>query len=529
MAMTKPISTQVTYTPAGTGAVATTVQSKLREWVSVKDFGAVGDGVTSDVAAVNAAITYANAASGSVTIFFPSGSYNLKAGVTQVVTKDDVSFVGENARIEAETGKIFVYNSGSLIYRSAIKGFFFNYPSVTTDANAVPISLTKCLYFKVQQIRVFYAPAVLYIDEGSNGVVDDVAGLTANVAKNAIHLNSCVVTTLDNVHLINNAGLQPIDPATPYPDPPVAGNVFIRVTGQTTDTLHFKSGVLCNRYRRGFYATCGLTQVLLNVWLDSCVFDYCYDKGVFIENLGSSVSNINMKDLYIQAMQGIGLHISAAGGLTNRVTIVRPLILLSGVHSLLIDSTDPTVCTNVLIEEPFIVGGNRTNASGIDVFVSKARVRMTGGKVGMSALPTVGLALQANFGVYFDACDQYTVTGVEAGGVLASFEFATNPATNYRARSVFDNKTIVGFSPSTKPEYESTSLAAVVSGDTYTNNTPYKEYVSIYGVSASGAATIEVNGQQYSTRSEWSGLLNPGDTLKVTTGISCNRRKTRLP
>jgi len=31
----------VTYTPAGTGAVATTVQSKLRESVSVKDFGSI--------------------------------------------------------------------------------------------------------------------------------------------------------------------------------------------------------------------------------------------------------------------------------------------------------------------------------------------------------------------------------------------------------------------------------------------------------------------------------------------------------
>lgn len=49
----------ITYTPAGTGAVATTVQSKLREFVSVKDFGAVGDGVADDAPEIQAALDYA--------------------------------------------------------------------------------------------------------------------------------------------------------------------------------------------------------------------------------------------------------------------------------------------------------------------------------------------------------------------------------------------------------------------------------------------------------------------------------------
>ena len=44
-------SASVGFIQSGTGAVATTVQAKLREYVSVTDFGAVGDGVTPDDAA----------------------------------------------------------------------------------------------------------------------------------------------------------------------------------------------------------------------------------------------------------------------------------------------------------------------------------------------------------------------------------------------------------------------------------------------------------------------------------------------
>jgi hypothetical protein len=69
-------SSLVGYLPSGTGAVATTVQSKLRESVSVKDFGAKGDGVTDDTAAIQAAIN------NSKSLYIPTGNYLLSNGLT---------------------------------------------------------------------------------------------------------------------------------------------------------------------------------------------------------------------------------------------------------------------------------------------------------------------------------------------------------------------------------------------------------------------------------------------------------------
>lgn len=64
---------QVTYSPAGTGAVATNVQTKLRETVSVKDFGAVGDGVTSDATAFYNACIYCWQTGSN--LYIPPGNY----------------------------------------------------------------------------------------------------------------------------------------------------------------------------------------------------------------------------------------------------------------------------------------------------------------------------------------------------------------------------------------------------------------------------------------------------------------------
>lgn len=101
-------SALVGFLPAGVSAVRRSAQDKMREWVSVKDYGAVGDGVTNDTVAIQAAID-----AGKGAIFFPCpGTYRTTA--TLNVTSNDAILFGLSGRFaNAYTSKIYLDHAGT--------------------------------------------------------------------------------------------------------------------------------------------------------------------------------------------------------------------------------------------------------------------------------------------------------------------------------------------------------------------------------------------------------------------------------
>jgi hypothetical protein len=86
-------ATDVAFIQAGTGAVTRTAQAKMRDVVSVKDFGAVGDGVADDTAAIQAAIN-----SGAKTILLPTGTYLVSSSI-RLKTGQTITGDGRNATV----------------------------------------------------------------------------------------------------------------------------------------------------------------------------------------------------------------------------------------------------------------------------------------------------------------------------------------------------------------------------------------------------------------------------------------------
>jgi len=91
-------SASVGFLQSGTGATSRTVQAKERDIVSVKDFGATGDGTTDDTAAIQAAIT---ATPIGAVLLFPKATYKI-SGVS--VTGKAITLFGYGATINCTGG-----------------------------------------------------------------------------------------------------------------------------------------------------------------------------------------------------------------------------------------------------------------------------------------------------------------------------------------------------------------------------------------------------------------------------------------
>ena len=151
----------ITYNQGGTGAQDRNVAQKLQESVSVKDFGAVGDGVTDDTAAIQA--SFAESFS-----FIPEGTYKLNSAVSALNTPYKVVGSGwrrENTVAAVAVGSVFKSDIG-------VNNFLTFAPDPNDGTNATDVA-----GLKIEDIAIAHEGTghALKIDHIVNNVVDHVS------------------------------------------------------------------------------------------------------------------------------------------------------------------------------------------------------------------------------------------------------------------------------------------------------------------------------------------------------------------
>jgi hypothetical protein len=189
----------VTFIQAGPGAVQRTAQNKMRETVSVKDFGAVGNGVTDDSAAAALAVSYASV--NNKKLYWPAGNYligtklTLSSSIYMVGDGDDTILIGVDG--DTAVNRIFEIQDNALVVDVDRMSFTSsNYAFYATNGTVIADRFTfnRCQFFSIR-----HAIGVLDIRDSNIS-----SGTPVSIGVNRFELTECQLKNLTGDAVYSN-------------------------------------------------------------------------------------------------------------------------------------------------------------------------------------------------------------------------------------------------------------------------------------------------------------------------------------
>jgi len=169
-----------TQTSGISGATARALSSKLGDWVSVKDYGAVGNGVTNDAAAFQAAHDTGKA------VIIPEGTYAVN---TAIVSNFVPRFIGmgsnkSNITTTVSSGNFFEFNNAVSSYDEGLilEGFSVTGPG---SGSAVGLKIEGAVYV--------------------NSIMRDL--LIKNMGSHGVYVDDCLTMVMERVRAQTNGGI----------------------------------------------------------------------------------------------------------------------------------------------------------------------------------------------------------------------------------------------------------------------------------------------------------------------------------
>lgn len=345
------------FTQGVTDAIDRTVQAKLRERVSVKDFGALGDGSTDDAVAFQKAATRAGAIGAG--LYVPDGRYVINGTVT---LPDKVSIEGSGKTTSelqfGTAGSLRVTGtSGSYTGRLSVRGLGITNQGGGAVAAlvltyATRVLITDCVVYNTNiQLSAYSYITVENCDLFSGKLIGDHP--TVNEISEALKINGC------------NGSNYGID---------VRDTADVKVEG--THLLGPLSQILIQRGEQNsaFYPP---------VQIANCILDSGDDEGIYLIGVAPRVSDCFVSTGRTNLKSGIRLNDCVEGsfiGVTSRFNGNHGLHIgfskqikvlgchfddnkVSGIR--LGDSSNITIESCSAINQPAWFGGNYPQVNGI--------------------------------------------------------------------------------------------------------------------------------------------------------------------
>lgn len=351
--------------------------------VSVKSYGAIGDGVTDDTAAFNKAIAFAleknptpvdaNNVIGA-TIFVPDGRYKITASLT-AINRSGVHIVGasENGTVLlfSHNGPVFTFGTvAQIVVGGGISNLKIEYLSaplfnscVVAAENATRLQFANILMANVGRLATLgtsstmFASAITfsgikgYCYNGGQPLISANYGAGLFIENSKIFVGGVTTPTSDRVSTMTT----------------VAGTNLINLGVGSWDTVQITAGFF-ERFYRGIEVITNTGIIVNNVFVSNTYFDYIRQDAVWIQSISTvsgGIFGFNFDNVWLSSWEGDGISLNGPG-LVRGITVANCRLPHAGTHSIKMNNG----VSEVNISNCYLTGSNRTNvnAMGIAVF-----------------------------------------------------------------------------------------------------------------------------------------------------------------
>lgn len=297
-------------------------------YINVKDYGAVGDGITNDSQAFIDAV---NSAENKTCIVIPDGTYLINSTVN--ITKSNVYIMGASKAsiITGTANPVFKVGNGS----TRVDNIHFNNFAVNIASNSVVFDAHYAFNTRIENIKVTNCYTF-----ANFGATTDTSMNIWSVIRNcigAVRHRFCTITARTNGVNIENCQINSEE---------VHNAVFLSVNG-TTDTIVLRNN-LVQRFAQ---------FVLLDVPGNNGVIQNAFISQNIVDSLYSDVITIN----------------ATAFGVITRLRIIDNWFMTTGSHILTMTTSEGMITQVAIKENIFLKAQDRailvqgTRTSGIEI------------------------------------------------------------------------------------------------------------------------------------------------------------------